>query len=134
MCSQLGKCTCVEESPKDSTPRNMPKKTGKEFIWTDDEAELLLNVAIEYKTMKAAESVHWEFVKSKYSNITDNFWQHSLQTMARTALKVSHTAKINKQVVTSKLKAVRVKFRQVMDSGQRSGHGRVVLLHYELCE
>lgn len=34
----------------------------------------------------------------------------------------------------SKLKAVGVKFRQAMDSGQRSGHGRVVLLCYELCE
>ena len=47
----------------------MPKKTGREFIWTDNEAELLLNVAIEYKTKKAAESVDWESVKSKYSDI-----------------------------------------------------------------
>ena len=36
---------------------------------TDDEAELLLNVTIEYKTAKAAESVDWESVKSKYANI-----------------------------------------------------------------
>ena len=41
---------------------------------------------------------------------------------------------ITKQVVMSKFKAVRVKFHQAVDSGRRSGHGRVVLLYYELCE
>ena len=51
----------------------MPKKTGKEFIWTDDESELLLNVAIDYKTKKAGESVDWELVKNKYSNIHKEF-------------------------------------------------------------
>ena len=42
--------------------------------------------------------------------------------------------KITKKVLTSKLKAIRVKFREAVDSGRRSGHGRVVLLYYELCE
>ena len=32
----------------------MPKKTGKEFIWTDDETELLLNVTIDYKTKESS--------------------------------------------------------------------------------
>ena len=41
----------------------MPKETGKELLWTDDEVELLLNVTSDYKTKKAAESVDWESVK-----------------------------------------------------------------------
>ena len=42
--------------------------------------------------------------------------------------------KITKKVLTSKLKAIRIKLRETVDSGRRSGHGRVVLLYYELCE
>ena len=37
-----------------------PKK--KEFVWSDDEVELLLNIANDYKASKAAESVNWESV------------------------------------------------------------------------
>ena len=47
----------------------MPKRTGKEFQWTDDEAELLLSVAYEYKVKQSAECVDWESVKSKYDDI-----------------------------------------------------------------
>lgn len=36
--------------------------------------------------------------------------------------------------MTSKLKQIRQKFRQAVDSGRRSGHGRVVLLYFEQCE
>ena len=39
---------------------------------------------------------------------------------------------ITKQIVTSKLKAIRLKFWQAVDSGRRSGHGRVVMIFYEL--
>ena len=42
--------------------------------------------------------------------------------------------KITKKVLTSKLKAICIKFREAVDSGCRSGHGHVVLLYYELCE
>ena len=48
-----------------------PKKSGKEFQWTDDEAELLLTVTNEYKVSKVAEGVDWESVKSKYSDIME---------------------------------------------------------------
>ena len=36
--------------------------------------------------------------------------------------------------MSSKLKSIRFKFRQAVDSGRRSGHGRVVMLYYELCQ
>ena len=96
---------CVEESAKDNTGRNISKKTGKEFIWTDDEAELLLNVAIEYKTKKAAESVDWESVKSKYSDIQKEFLAALPADNGEDSFKdFPHTKEqITKQVVTSKL-------------------------------
>ena len=36
--------------------------------------------------------------------------------------------------MTSKLKAILIKFRDAVDSGCRSGHGRVIMLYYDLCE
>ena len=127
-----GVFTCARVS-KGNSRREMPKKTGKEFIWTDDEAELLLNVTIDYKTKKAAVSVDWESVKSKYSDILQAFLA-SLPDNDESNLKDFPHKKehITKQIVTAKLKAIRVKFRQAVDSGRRSGHGRVVrcILNY----
>ena len=42
------------------------KEKKKEFVWTNDEAELLLNIANDYKVSKAGESVDWESVKSTF--------------------------------------------------------------------
>ena len=53
-----------------ATKKKNKGKQGKEFVWTDSEAELLLNVSIDYKTSKAAECVDWELVKSKYDEST----------------------------------------------------------------
>ena len=41
---------------------------------------------------------------------------------------------MTKKVLTAKLKAVRSKYQEAVDSGRRSGHGCVMLLYYELCE
>ena len=54
-------------------PKKNSKEDKKDFKWTDDEVELLLNVSNEYKVSKASESVDWESVKSKYSDIYDLF-------------------------------------------------------------
>ena len=41
---------------------------------------------------------------------------------------------LSKAILTMKLKNVRTKFRKAVDAGRKSGHGRVVLLYFELCE
>ena len=41
---------------------------------------------------------------------------------------------MTKVIITTKLKAVRSKFRAAVDSGRKSGHGRVVLLYFDSCE
>ena len=44
-------------------------KEKETFVWSDDEAELLLNVTYEYKVKHSANSIDWEKVKSKYADI-----------------------------------------------------------------
>ena len=41
---------------------------------------------------------------------------------------------LNKATLTTKLKNIRSKYRKAVDSGRRSGHGRVVAIYFELCE
>ena len=44
-----------------------------------------------------------------------------------------HGVNISQEIITGKLKAVRLKYREAVDNGRRSGHGRVVLLFFEVC-
>ena len=41
---------------------------------------------------------------------------------------------LTKPVVTTELKAIRMKYRLAVDSGRKSSHGRVVFLYFDLCE
>lgn len=36
--------------------------------------------------------------------------------------------------LTTKLKAVRIRYRQAVEAGRKSGHGRVILLFFDLCK
>ena len=88
--------------------------------------------------MKAAENVDWESIRSKYQDILVRmkdqmpFNQEEAKQLGKD---YPHKKKdIEKQTVTTKLKAIRMKYRQAIDSGRRSGHGRVVLLYFEVCE
>ena len=107
----------------------------KEFVWSDDEVEILLNVTADYKALKASESVEWELVKTKYKDIFERFVSALPEGNTQVCENFPHKKhEIKLQSLTSKLKAIRLKFRQPVDSGCRSGHGRVVMLYYELCE
>ena len=103
-----------------------PKKKEKEkgFIWSDDEVELLLNITNDYKASKAAESMDWESVKSKYSDICYLFIAALPAVDSDVMRSFPHKKEeVTKQIITSKLKAIRLKFRQAVDSGRKSGHG-----------
>ena len=41
--------------------------------WTDDEAELLLNMALEYEATKVFEGLDWEGIRNKYAGILERF-------------------------------------------------------------
>ena len=44
------------------------KSKSNNFVWTDDEVELLLKVANKYKVSKTSENIDWESCQSKYSD------------------------------------------------------------------
>lgn len=101
-------------------------------MWTDSEVELLLRVALDYKARKAQDNVDWESCQSKYLDILAQFLE---QYPSETNQDFPHVKEeITRANVTTKLKAIRGKYRNAVDTGRRSGHGRVVLLYLELCE
>uniref|UniRef100_A0A1X7UY57 Uncharacterized protein n=1 Tax=Amphimedon queenslandica TaxID=400682 RepID=A0A1X7UY57_AMPQE len=115
------------------------KQTAEEgFKWSDDEAELLLTVTNEYKVKKMEENIDWESVKTKYEDILKLMKEElpaTVQESSDSMKDYPHTKEeMTKKILSTKLKAIRAKFREAVDSGRRSGHGRVVMLYYQLCE
>ena len=107
------------------------------YLWSDDEVELLLQVTNDFKISKAIKSVDWELVQSKFSDIFYAYQkQYPTKKEAEKIGKVFSHGKeeLTKSTMTTKLKNIRLKYRKVVDSGRRSGNGRVVLLYMELCE
>ncbi|CAM4730644.1 unnamed protein product [Leuciscus chuanchicus] len=87
---------------------------GSSFVWTDQE------------------NIYWETCQSKYADILTLFLEH--YPNASTDDFPHQKEDITHAVLTTKLKAVWVKYRGAEDTGRRSGHGRVVLLYFEMCE
>ena len=91
-----------------------------------------------YKVSKNAEGIDWESIQSKYADILELMLAEYPETPdAAKDLNKDYPHKkteITKQVLTTKLKAIRIKFRQAVDSGRKNGHGRVVFLYFDLCE
>ena len=52
-----------------------PKKTNTEFLWTDDEIQLLLQTSFNFKSKCEFEELSWESVRSKYEQIFKNMYQ-----------------------------------------------------------
>lgn len=89
----------------------------KEFTWTEDEAELLLNVTHDYKIKHLTDGTCWESVRSKYADILE-LYQKELprnDEEARATLKdYRHKAdQITKKILTAKLKSIRTNYRKV---------------------
>ena len=112
------------------------KKYADTYKWTDDEVELLLTVTKEYKTKQIAKSTDWESCVDKYGEILEAYSAHypSPEDAAAIGKDFPHKKnELTKSVLTSKLKAIRSKYRQAVDNGRRSGHGRVVMIFYKHC-
>ncbi|XP_041818619.1 uncharacterized protein LOC121624787 [Chelmon rostratus] len=102
------------------------------FVWTDSETELLLNTILEYKLQKTQENIDWDSCQSKYLDILALFLEHY---PAESSNDFPHErGELTRSILTTKIKAVRSKYRLAVDNGRRSGFGRVVLLYFELCE
>ncbi|KAK3525313.1 hypothetical protein QTP86_029120, partial [Hemibagrus guttatus] len=89
--------------------------------------------ALERRGMKQTqENVDWESCQSKYADILALFLE---QYPSETSTEFPHRKEdITRAIITNKLKAIQGKYRQAVDSGRKNGHGRVVLLFFEVCE
>jgi len=108
------------------------RSRAEPLFWTDEEVELLLQVTLDYKKHKTQENADWESCQSKYSDILEAFRHHYPSTAVETFPQDKHA--ISKLQVTSKLKAIRYKYRLALHSGRQTGHGRVILIFFDLCK
>ncbi|XP_017276271.2 uncharacterized protein LOC108238585 [Kryptolebias marmoratus] len=117
------------------TKQNNKMASTTTFVWTDDEVELLLRVTLNYKTAREKDGVDWESCQSKYADIMDAFQaQYPARSMAGGKDFPHQIRNISKAQVTSKIKSIRGKYRQALNTGRRNGQGRVILLFFGLCE
>ena len=98
-----------------------PKKCKRtKFIWTEDEAELLLNVTHNYKIQHLINGVCWESVRSKYADILGQFKNELPETEEEANEMIKNyphkQSEITKEILEAKLKGIRTRFRQVGDT------------------
>ena len=110
------------------------KEGSCNFTWTDDEVELLLSVINHFKSEKEAEGYDWESVKTKYESIREQFLQSYPKESNDKFPKKDLENEFTKARIISKIKGIRVKYRRAVDSGRKSGGGRVVATFYDACE
>ena len=118
-------------------PRPRKSASGEEYLnWTADEVLLLLNIAIEYKTHNMSQGKDWESMQSNYVDIAERMKQYLRHCGEADSIGKDYPHSpddLSKEKVSSKLKAVRTKYRNAVDSGRKSGHGRVISLYFEEC-
>lgn len=98
-------------------PKKQSTSKKKEFCWSDDEVELLLTVTHQYKIQCISAGTAWESSKTKYTNILDLFKAElpASEEEAKDLVKdYPHLREeVSKDILASKLKAMRRKFREV---------------------
>ena len=107
-----------------------PASAKEVVLWEEDEVELLLSSVIEYKSQRTMAGIDWESVRSKYQDILRIYLDNvpSSEASFEYGKFFPHGKKMTKDTVVTKIKAIRLKYREAVDNGRRSGHGRVVHL------
>ena len=54
-------------------PKKKMRTEDTHLVWIDDEVQLLLEKARDFKAKKAYAGVDWESIKNKYENIGETF-------------------------------------------------------------
>jgi len=68
----MSKSTRKQKKSKQSGKKAEEKSKSDYFSWTDDEFELLLKVAIDYKTTKTMENIDWESCHSPFDKSAEH--------------------------------------------------------------
>ena len=98
----------------------MAAAADKNFMWSDEEINLLLHVVIDYKAGKAGEGVDWESVRSKYEDVTKMFLEkYPGEDKEKFPRRTEASRSFNKDRIQNKLKRIKLNFRKaVRGSGQ----------------
>ena len=110
------------------TQETQEKAEKVEFSWSDDEIQLLLMSALDFKAQCEFEGVDWESKRSKYEQIFEIVTKEYPD-----GEHYQNKKSMTKDRVTAKLKSIRTGFKKAADTGRRSGGGRVVFTFYDLC-
>ena len=76
-------------------PEKKMRTEDTHFVWTDVEAQSLLETTRDFKAKKAYAEVYWESIKEKYENIREIFVSNlAKQTDSE---EYAHSSKISKR-------------------------------------
>ena len=112
------------------TRKEIPK-TKEDFLWTDSEVERLLRSIAHYKSQKIEELVDFDTVKEKYHDIVELFIEGYPEKSDFYPHEPTDFTNIR---IMQKTKRIRQGYRKAVDTGRRSGGGRIVCDFFELCE
>ena len=107
---------------------------SKAFLWTEHEIGLLLEVISDYKASKIVQGQDWESVRTKYEDIAERL--HAVYPKEGKLEEYPHTADpsvITKDRILSKIKRIKINYKKAVDTGRKSGGGKVVTTFYKEC-
>ena len=112
------------------------KKNGRasDFNWKDDEIQLLFEVCFDFKAESNYEGVKWESKRTKNEQIKSKFCNRYPELEDEKFSRSDDLDSITKEWISDKLKSIRTNFKNTVDTGKKSGGGRIIFTFYELCE
>ena len=109
---------------------SQPKNKMSLFKWTEEEMALLLKAVHDYKTAKLANGQDWDTIRSKYEDVKEIFKALYPEEESEEFPHSKNKDEFTKERLAAKIKT---SFRKAVDSGRRSGGGRVVMALYTEC-
>ena len=119
------------------TPDAVVDAKKSNFICSEEETALLVQVVIDYKASQSVDGNEWETIKNKYKKMTKKFKSRYPKRESG----VEHTQYPHcddsfvfiKERISTKLNRLKTNFRKAVDSGRKSGGSRTVLGLYDEC-
>ena len=107
---------------------------SKAFLWEEHEIGLLLEVIIDCRASKILQGQDWESVRTKYEDIAERL--HAIYPKEGILKEYPYTTDpsvITKDRILSKLKTIKINYKKAVDTGRKSGEGKVVTTFYKEC-
>ena len=92
-----------------------------------------MKLVLDYKTKKIADAQDWDTVRAKYEDILKSFVEAYPPEETEEFPRHHQLEMFTKERIASKVKKMKTGFRKALDSGRKSGGGRVVSSLYEEC-